>query len=318
MNPPTMADRVDAYLSYRRALGYQLRIEGQMLHSFARYADGSGHCGPLTTELALRWARLPEQAARVYQARRLELVRTLARYLAPREQGTEVPPRGLLGPAHTRQSAFIYTEANVAALIDTARALGPADSLRPRTFATLIGLLACTGLRISEALTLQDEDADLDIGVLTVRQTKFHKSRLVPLHTSALKTLRDYVSARDSRSRDPRSTTFFVSDAGQPLRYGTVRHTFHELLERAMPGVVPPGRVRPRVYDLRHTFACRRLLAWYRDGTDVDRVIDQLSAYLGHAKVTDTYWYLEAIPELLALAGDRFEQFADSSREGGT
>jgi integrase len=317
MNPLTMADRVDAYLSYRRALGYQLRIEGQMLHSFARYADGSGHCGPLTTELALRWARLPEKAARVYQARRLELVRTLARYLAPREHGTEVPPRGLLGPAHTRRSAFIYSEANVAALIDATRVLGPADSLRPHTFAALIGLLACTGLRISEALTLQDGDADLGAGVLTIRQTKFHKSRLVPLHTSALGALRDYVAARDSRYRGPKFTTFFVSDAGQPLRYGTVRHTFHKLLEQAMPGIIPRGRIRPRLYDLRHTFACRRLLAWYRDGTDIDRAIDQLTAYLGHAKVTDTYWYLEGIPELFELAGRKFEQFAELSEGGG-
>src|SRR5262249_55921001 len=165
MNTVTMADRVDAYLSYRRALGYQLRSEGQMLHSFARYADGSGHCGPLTTELALRWARLPEQAARVYQARRLEVVRTLAQYLAPREPGTEVPPRGLLGPAHARRPAFIYTEADIAALIDAARALGPTGSLRPRTFAALIGLLACTGLRIGEALVLQAGDTDLDVGV---------------------------------------------------------------------------------------------------------------------------------------------------------
>ncbi len=127
----------------------------QLLRSFARYADGSGHCGPLTTELALRWARLPEQAARVYQARRLEVVRTLAQYLAPREPGTEVPPRGLLGPAHARRPAFIYTEADITALIDAARTLGPTGSLRPRTFAALIGLLACTGLRIGEALSLQ-------------------------------------------------------------------------------------------------------------------------------------------------------------------
>jgi integrase len=318
MNTSTMADRVDEYLSYRRALGYQVRIEGQMLHSFSRYADSSGHVGPLTTELALCWARLPEHATRLYQARRLEVVRTLAQYLAPREPGTEVPPRGLLGPAHTRRPAFIYSEAEVAALIDAARALVPADGLRPRTYATLVGLLACTGLRISEALTLRDEDADLDSGVLTVRYTKFHKSRLVPLHSSTVGSLRDYVSARDSRYRGSQSTAFFLSDAGRPLRYGTVRHTFHQLLEQAMPGIVPPGRVRPRLYDLRHTFACRRLLAWYHDGTDIDRAIDQLSVYLGHAKVTDTYWYLEGIPELLALAAQRFEQFAAPSKGGAS
>jgi integrase len=317
MNTVTMADRVDAYLSYRRALGYQLRSQGQMLHSFACYADGSGHCGPLTTELALRWARLPEQAARVYQARRLEVVRTLAQYLAPREPGTEVPPRGLLGPAHARRPAFIYTEADIAALIDAARALGPTGSLRPRTFAALIGLLACTGLRIGEALSLQAGDADLDAGVLTVRQTKFHKSRLVPLHASAVGSLRDYATARRRRHPGLTNTAFFVSDAGRHLPYGTVRQTFHRLLRQAMPGVVPPGRVRPRLYDIRHTFVCRRLLAWYREGIDFDQAIDRLSTYLGHAKVTDTYWYLEGIPELFALAGQRFERFAAPSTEGG-
>ena len=224
-----------------------------MLHSFARYADGSGHCGPLTTELALRWARLPEQAARVYQARRLEVVRTLAQYLAPREPGTEVPPRGLLGPAHARRPAFIYTEADIAALIDAARALGPTGSLRPRTFAALIGLLACTGLRIGEALVLQASDADLDAGVLTVRHTKFHKSRLVPLHASAVGSLRDYATARGRRHPGLTNTAFFVSDAGRPLPYGTVRHTFHRLLRQAMPGVCsartgPAAAVRPAAH----------------------------------------------------------------------
>jgi integrase len=316
MSTPTMVDRVNEYLTYRRALGYQLRVEGQMLQSFARYADESGHRGPVTTELALSWARLPEHAARLYQARRLEVIRTMARYLVPREPGTEIPPRGLLGPAHTRRPAFLYSEDNIAALLDAARSLVPADGLRPRTYATLLGLMACTGLRINEALTLGADDVNLDAGVLTIRQTKFHKSRLVPLHTMALGPLRDYVAARDGRHRQSRDTTFFVADAGLRLPYSTVRHTFHRLLRKAMPEAAPPGRTRPRLHDLRHSFACRRLTAWYRDGTDVDRVIDQLSAYLGHAKVTDTYWYLTGVPELLALAGSRFEQFSAAIQGG--
>jgi integrase len=318
MSTPTMADRVNEYLTYRRSLGYQLRVEGQMLQSFARYADESGYRGPVTTELALQWARLPQQAARLYQARRLEVVRTLARHLVPREPGTEIPPRGLLGPAHGRRPAFLYSEANLTALLDAARSLAPADGLRPRTYATLIGLMACTGLRINEALTLGADDVDLDAGVLTIRQTKFHKSRLVPLHATALAPLRDYAAGRDGRHREPRDTTFFVSDVGLRLPYTTVRHTFHRLLRKAMPGATPAGRARPRFHDLRHTFACRRVTAWYRDGTDVDRVIDQLSAYLGHAKVTDTYWYLTGVPELLALAGSRFEQFSVPAQGGAS
>jgi integrase len=315
MKTPTMAARVDEYLAYRRALGYQIRIEGQMLQSFARYADTSGHRGPLTSDLALRWARLPERGSRMYQARRLEVVRTLARYLAPREPGTEIPLRGLLGPAHARRPAFLYSDAQITALIQAARALAPTDGLRPHTYAALIGLLACTGLRIAEALALRVGDFDWEARVLTVRHTKFRKSRLVPLHASAVGPLRDYAAARDRRQVALPDRPFFVSDGSRPLRYGTVRSTFHRLLQQALPGVTPVGRVRPRLHDLRHTFACNRLLLWYRDGADIDQVIDQLSAYLGHVKVTDTYWYLTGVPELLDLAGRRFEQFAVSHPE---
>jgi integrase len=310
MTTKTMADRVAEYLAYRRAMGYQLHKEGQRLRSFARFADEAGHQGPLTTELAVRWARLPAQAARLYQARRLEVVRTLARYLAAREPGTEVPPRHLLGPAHARRPAFIYSEANIAALIKAARALGPVDSLRPATFATLIGLLACTGLRIGEALALRVNDIDWSTAVLTVRRSKFHKSRLVPLARSAIEPLRNYAIARDRRHPPLSDSTFFVSARGRPLDDDTVRAVFHVLLQQAMPGVAPVSRVRPRLHDLRHTFAVRRLLAWYRDGTDVHKAIDLLSAYLGHARVSSTYWYLTGVPELLALAAERFERFA--------
>ena len=316
MSATTMTTRVEEYLAYRRALGYQIRSEAQMLQSFARYADDSGHQGPLTTELALQWARLPERSARLYQARRLEVVRTLARYLAPREPGTEIPPRGLFGPAHARGPAFLYSESDIAALIQAARKLTPTGGLRPLTYATLIGLLACTGLRITEALTLGADDVDLQAGVLTIRRTKFRKSRLVPLHTSALGPIRDYAADRDRCCGRNPGMTFFVSATGHRPPYTTVRHTFHGLLRQAMPGVVPVGRTRPRLHDLRHTFVCRRLLAWYRDGVDIDRVIDQLSAYLGHVKVSDTYWYLTGAPELLAIAGQRFEQFAARDQGG--
>jgi integrase len=307
MTNPTMAKRVEEYLAYRHALGYQIRIEGQLLRSFARFADTVGHQGPLTTELALRWSRLPEEAARLYQARRLEVVRTLARYLAAREAGTEIPPRGMLGPAHAHRPAFIFSEADIAALMTAARGLLPAAGLRPHTYATLIGLLACTGLRIGEALRLRADDFDGSAGVLTVRQTKFHKSRLVVLHPSSVASLRDYADERDRRHPRHRDRFFFVSDVGRPFPYTTVRHTFHILLRQAMPGVRPIGRVRPRMHDLRHTFACRRLLRWYHDGTNIHQAIDRLSTYLGHAKVTDTYWYLTGVPELFALAAERFE-----------
>jgi integrase len=305
-----MAERVEEYLGYRHALGYQMDKEGQRLRCFARFADAAGHKGPLTVEIALTWARLPAQSARLNQARRLEVVRTLARYLAAREPGTEVPPRDLLGPAHARRPPFIYSEEDITALIQAARALSPTDGLRPATYATLIGLLACTGLRIGEALALRADDINWSTAVLNVRKGKFHKARLVPVHASAVAPLRSYASARDRQHPPLAEGTFFVGAGGRPLRYPAVARTFAALLRRAMPGVVPAGRVRPRLHDLRHTFAVRRLLGWYRDGTDINGAIDQLSAYLGHTRLRHTYWYLTGVPELFALAAVRFERFA--------
>jgi integrase len=310
MSTTTMTDRVEEYLAYRRGLGYQFRKQGQQLRSFARFADAVGHKGPLTTEIALRWARLPEQAARPYLARRLGVVRVLARYLVPREPGTEVPPRHLLGPTRACRRAFIYSAAHIAALIQAARALTPAGGLRPATYATLIGLLACTGLRIGEALALRADDIDWSTAVLTVRPSKFHKSRLVPMQPSAIEPLRAYVVARDRCHPPLPESSFFVNAAGRPLRYETARRMFAVLVQQAMPGVVSATGKRPRWHDLRHTFAVGRLLGWYRDGTDIHRAIDLLSVYLGHAKVTCTYWYLTGVPELMALAAERFERFA--------
>ena len=201
-------------------MGYQLRIEGQLLLSLARFVDESGLSGPLTTEIALPWARLPERGSQLYQARCLEIVRILAKYLAPRELATEIPPRWLLGPVHARRPPFIYSEAEINALVRAAEAIDPVDGLRPRTYATLIGLLACTGLRSSKALALAHDD-DLDVGVLTIRQTKFRKSRLVPLHATAIEPLRDYAMARDRREGTRHGTAFFVSGSGRPLCYST-------------------------------------------------------------------------------------------------
>jgi integrase len=190
------------------------------------------------------------------------------------------------------------------------RAIAAHDGLRPRTYATLIALMACTGLRIGEALALKVDDVELKAGAVTVRQTKFRKSRLVPPRATAVGPLRDYAAARGHRCQGSMVPTFSASEAGRPLPYGTVRHTFHELLRKAIPGAAPIGRVRPRLHDLRHTFACRRPLGWYGDGTEIDRSIDRPSAYLGHVKVTDTCRYLTGVPELLAPAGRRFERCA--------
>ena len=306
-----MVRLVEEYLDYRRRLGYQLRIEGQMLLEFARYADRSGHCGPLTTELAVRWARLPAEAAPLYQARRLEVVRCFARYRAVFDPATEIPPKGVLGSAHRRTTPHIYSEAELSALLAAARQLPSSTGLRPHTYATLFGMISCTGLRISEALKLGRGDVEWAHGTLMIRESKFHKSRLVPLDPSGVRAMREYAQLRDRFHQIPQTDVFFVSERGFPLTYSAVRSTFRKFREhlRVSTG---PGTRAPRIHDLRHTFACRCLLRWYAEGADLDHAVIALSTYLGHAKVSDTYWYITGVPELLGLAAGRFERFTSS------
>jgi integrase len=309
----TMVSLAEEYLAYRRNLGAQLRIEGQELLRFARWADQSGHSGPITTELALRWAALPQDRTQLYRARRLEVVRCFARYRAIFDPRTEIPPDRLLGPAHCRTAPYIYSARQIAEMLTAANALAPPNGLRPQTYRMLLGLLACTGLRISEALKLTRDDVDLQQGLLTIGRSKFHKSRLVPLHPSTAAVLRQYAGFRDHYHPLMQSKAFFLSESGKPLAYSTVRITFRRICRRLgwKPG--PTGR-EPRIHDLRHTFVCRRVLAWYEAGADVEHSIAALSTYLGHRKVTDTYWYLTGIPELMAVAAQHFERFA---RSGG-
>ena len=316
MNPrPSMTTLANQYLEYRRSLGYRLKIEGEQLLQFARYADQSGHRGPLTSELAIRWAREPRDAARLYWARRLEIVRCFARYVVVFDSRTEIPPLGIFGKAHCRPQPYIYSGRELARLLAAAGRLRSATGLRSKTYATLFSLLACTGLRISEALHLKCADVDLQRGILTIRETKYRKSRLVPLHVSAKRALSQYAVSRNIRHPHDDSHAFFLSEGGRPLPYSTVRGTFRALCRRI--GLIQrPGERAPRIHDLRHTFACRRLLEWYREGVDVERYVPILSTYLGHAKVTDTYWYLTGFPELLEIATARFERFAARPRGG--
>lgn len=305
----TMVNRAKDYLEYRRALGFALDISGKLLMQFARFADRSGHRGPLTADLALRWASLSKTVSPRYRAERLSIVRVFARYLAAQDGRSEVPSRGLLGKNHYRLQPHIYSDRQLAQLVRAAAKLPPCYPLRPQTYSTLFGLLASTGLRVSEALHLAKEHVDLVDGILRVEETKFRKSRLVPLHPTVIRVMQQYAHQRDKDPQTRHSVAFFVGRHGRALPYGTVRHTFRCLcaqLDWRSNGMLP----RPRIHDLRHSFACRRLLSWYKQGIDVNNAIAALSTYLGHGKVTDTYWYLTGIPQLLATASQRFQQFA--------
>jgi integrase len=293
----TMLAKVRAYLAERRVLGYQLRSQGYLLLNFARYADSQGHQGPLTCSLVLSWACLPKAAERLYWAHRLEVVRSFARYLLPKEPRTEVPPRHLLGSAHRRPCPHLYSRVQLQGLLHRAGQFkGP---LRPHTWQTLIGLLACAGLRISEALRLKPEDLDWEQGLLIVRESKYRKTRLVPLHPSAMKPLRAYAQRRQERF--PLAQHFFVSERGNGLARAAVGQTFKQLRQ----GIAFTRRP-PRLHDLRHTLASRVLQRAQASGKGAANRILILSRFLGHSHVEDTYWYLSALPQLLAQAAQRF------------
>jgi len=310
-----MVEQVQEYLEFKRSCGYQLEAPGKELMLFARYAALVGHKGSLTTELVVRWAKLPQDADPRYWATRYDIVRRFAEYRFLFDPETEIPPKGLLGPSKRRLSPHIYSDGEITAFLQAASQLAPTDGLHPRTYVSLFGLLVSTGMRISEALNLSRQDADIRTGVLTIRETKFRKSRLVPLHSSTLEALRHYSKFRDSYHPGTGSKTFFLSEKGTPLNYRGVLYIFIKLSRKL--GWRDRDK-KPRIHDLRHTFAVRRLLKWYEEGANLDQKILALTTYLGHVQVTDTYWYLSAVPELLAIVSEKFESFATKERRRNT
>ena len=304
----TMVSLVEDYLTVRRQLGFALEIAGEQLLAFARFADKAGHRGPVTLDLAVRWAQASPCPALLTSARRFEVLRPFLTYRSQFDAGTVIVPRAFFGPAHRRLVPHIYTEQEIAELLQATDDLLPTDGLRPKTYRTLFGLLAATGLRISEALHLQPQDVDLARGMLTVRQTKFRKSRLVPLHSTTVAALKRYVEVQQRRLGGQKTDAFFVSDRGKSLPSRTVHCTFENL--RAHLGwIARGGHAAVRIHDLRHTFICRSLLDCYHRNQLPDHIVDTLSTYVGHAKVTDTYWYVSATPELMAVAAQRFTRF---------
>jgi integrase/recombinase XerD len=299
-----LQDHLRDYLELRRGLGFKLARDGQFLTGFVRYLDSAG-AATVTIEHALAWATAPAGGHPAYWRHRLQVTRPFARYLMPLVPGTEVPPRGLLpGPGTCRAVPYLYSGAEIAALISAAGQIR--SPLRAASYQTLIGLLAVTGLRAGEVIRLDRGDVDLQPGLLTVRGSK-GKSRQVPLHPSATAALAGYAQLRDREQPRPAAPSFFVSLAGTRLIYNNVHYVFHQLTKDA--GLSPRSPVcRPRIHDLRHTFAVRTITGWYAAGGDVDARMPLLSAWLGHASPAETYWYLTGTPELLALAAARLDQ----------
>lgn len=316
-SPISLRARVEQYLAERRKLGFSLKSMELGLFSFTRYVASSDHHGPLSVDLMASWARQATGGSgdRSTWARRLKLLRPFASWLRQYEPDTEVPDEAVFGRVPGRMTPHIYREEEVLQLLAAARLIGPDGGLRPLVMETLFGLIACTGLRISEALGLLDVEVDLRAGVLTIRQSKFGKSRLVPLHPSAVEALARYRMLRTRYVPSTPELPFFVSSRGRLLGEHIGDRQVHRIFEdlRRQLGWVDRGsHGTPRIHDLRHAFAVRRLVLWHEQGVDVGQRMLALSTYLGHVKVSSTYWYLTGVPELMGLLGQRFERFANA------
>lgn len=298
----TLRSSVALYLALRRAMGFRLRAVGLSLEDFASFMERQRE-RRITTELALRWAQQPANVLPARWAYRLAIVRRFAAHHSAVDPRTEVPPAGLLPHRYQRVTPHIYSAAEIVRLMRDTQGRHPRTVLYPTTYSTLIGLLAVTGLRPGECIALDRSDVDLTNGRLTIRNSKHGRSRHVPIHPTTRRALWEYARERDRAFPNSTSPSFLVSDCGTRLSARVLEKSFVRLLRRV--GLKPPaGRRRPRLHDFRHTFAVRALLRWYQDGVDAEQLVE-LSTYLGHDKVSSTYWYITAVPELLQLAINR-------------
>jgi integrase/recombinase XerD len=295
---------LNEYLSIRRTLGFELREVGGCLRNFVTFL-GSESTSHITTELALRWATRPAHAQPSTWAWRLGMVRRFAAWYKTLDPRTEIPPAGLLPHRYLRKKPHIYSGEEIEKILHRAARLDSPKGLRAHTYTTLFGLLAVSGMRVNEAVNLDRRDVDLSHGIVTIRRTKFGKSRHVPIHPSTVAELEQYARRRDRILPMP-TAAFFVSERGVRITDCMARYTFAKLSQQLGLRSPAKGHGRgPRLHDMRHRFAASTLIHWYRAGLDVERELPKLATYLGHVHINETYWYLEAVPELLQLATDR-------------
>jgi integrase len=297
---------IEDYIALRRSLGFKLHEMANGLTEFASFLEQKA-TPYITTAVALEWAMQPADHLPSRWALRLGFVRVFARHWSATDPRTEIPPTGILPFRGQRARPYLYTDQEVQSLLAAAKRLSPSSGLRPWTYHCLFGLLAVSGLRISEVIKMERQDVDFHQGLLTIRQTKFNKSRLIPLHVSTRDVLAEYAQRRDRLMPTQSSPCFLVNDHGRCLESSNVRRTFY-VLSRQIGLRGPVDHTGPRLHDFRHRFALKTLIHWYRSGEDIERRLPVLSTFLGHSHAADTYWYLSIHPELMGLATKRLEQ----------
>ena len=305
-----LREAIQQYLSLRRSLGFKLIKVESTLRSFVAFAEREA-ASHITTDLALRWVKLSTAKEPATLADRFNIVRRFAIWRSATDVHTEVPPKNFMPYRYHRKPPYIYSDEEIQSLVGAARKLSSPKGLRAPTYATLFGLIAATGMRISEAVFLDRQDVDLKESVLSIRKSKFRKSRLIPVHVTTRDALLDYANNRDQIFHRLQSVAFFVSERGTRVTHWAARDNFAVASRQiGLRKKIKGKRVGcgPRLHDMRHRFAAQTLVDWYRAGINVEREIHKLSTYLGHAHVNDTYWYLEAVPELLELATQKLMQ----------
>ena len=309
MNPGQLRERLQVYMDLRQALGIPVGAGAAVLADFVSYVETQNVSGPVTTQLALDWLDAYGADRKLATpARPLSLIRQFLMHVSSALPDTQIPDIGLLA-AHRRPVPFVFTPAEVEAMMEAAASYGPAGSFLRVTLQAVLGLMACTGLRVSEALKLNRDHVmpKSNPADLLILETKFHKSRIVPLHPTTAKQLSIYAGHRELLGYSQYTTAFFVTDSGRRLPHAQLMTAYRGILDKL--GVQPRGgSKRPTLQSLRHTFAVNRLRRWHEEKVDVRTRLMHLSTYLGHSNVHDTYWYLSATPELLATAGQLFCQ----------
>lgn len=296
---------VDAYLAFRRSLGFSLAAQDKLLHAFVSFVDADpSFAGVITTDLAVRWATRSAMASPRRHAMQLSMIRGFARYWKQRDPSTQVPPTSILPAKAKRRNPVLLEDDEVQQLMHAAASLRTISPLWRSTVTMIVGLLAATGMRVGEVVSLDNDDVDWDEGVLNVKRAKFGKSRLVPLHRSTTAALRRYV---DERGRTASTAALFWAPTGGRPSVSHVRASFNALLRLTN---LPRSKTtrRPTLHDFRHRFAIKTLVNWCRAGADVGQTMPTLCTYLGHVNINSTYWYLSAAPELLGVACERLER----------
>ena len=305
---------VDRYLQDRRNLGYSLTIDGRTLQGFAAFVDAKKVPLRLELSIVLEWASLAPSGSEIAIARRVSIVRAFSLYLHTIDSSSPVISVDQVGRTHRRLPPYIYSQNDILACLNSASELLPAFGIRPLTIRTTLGLLVSSGLRPGEAVRLHRDDVNLKTGELTVNRTKNWSRRLIPIDNSTTEMLSTYRSVRDLFEPLKQSDSFFLMDDGEGLNMSAADHAFNVIRRQVGLNRKFNGRF-PRLYDFRHTFVCRRVQSWYETGMDINLLVPQLSRYLGHKKIQDTYWYITATPELMGAAAQRFTTYCGAGGE---